>query len=361
MTADTVEVTDTAADVAEYLDQLVADTFTAENTARQADRDPTKISMSWIGGCTRAAAYSVAGTPASDERQPEQARAAVLGTWIHDALFPRMAQVAGGALVEQPVTLTAGGLILSGTFDILLLRRLGARFNLLGEGKTVNAWRMQGVLRHEAAYNAHWLQAVSYGWACYQAGEDVDWVTWLYLHRDRGEVSRYVTKLNKFATGAVEDRLREIAYWSEFPDRAPRAIATVGGRHQEYATLRGPGLSRACDGCPWLRRCWPGAQPGVVGAQTVLAEHPGGVERALELYDAGRAMESEGRADKEFAAAVLQGVPHGTYGRMVYGHGKPAEKDDVEWMRNRLIELGETIPKKKTAPPISVKRATQGA
>lgn len=359
MTAALTEVT--AADVAGYIDQVVSDTFTAENTARQADRDPTKMSMSWLGGCTRAAAYSLAGTPASDVHPPEEARAAVLGTWMHDALFPRMNQVAGGGLVEAPVTLTAGGVTLAGSLDFVQLRRLGSPINLVWEGKSVNSWRMQGVLRQDGAFNGHWLQAVGYGWGCYQSGEDVDWVTWLYLHRERGEVSRYVARLNKFATSAVEERLCEVAYWSENPDKAPREVATVGGRHREYATLRGPGLSMACDHCPWLSRCWPGAVSGKVGAQTVLAEYPGGIERALEMYEAGRVMAAEGDADKKFAAAVLADVPHGTYGGLVYGHGKPAEKEDVEWMRNRLTELGETIPKKKTAAPISVKRAAQEA
>lgn len=389
--------TTTAADVAAYVDQLVSDTFITENTERQADRDPTRMSMSWIGGCTRAAAYSLAGTPATNVHPPEEARAAVLGTWMHDALFPRMGRVAGGALIEQPVTLTAGGVTLRGSFDIVLLRRLGSPYNLLGEGKSVNHWRMQGVLRHDSAYNAHWLQAVSYGWACYQGGEDVDWVTWLYLHRERGEVSRYVSRLNKFATTAVEERLREVAYWAENPGKAPREIATVGGRHREYATLRGPGLSPACDHCPWLRECWPGAVPGQVGAQTVLAENAAGIEKALELYEAGRVKASEGDADKKFAAAILANTKPGPYGKLIYGHGTGAIKDDQVAIKERLAELGaltddvqallhrldelgealpddmrtrllrlvelgsQDIPKKRSAAPIVVKRAAQVA
>lgn len=385
----------TAADIAAHVDQLVSSTFLAANTAGQAHRDPTKMSMSWLGGCTRAAAYSLAGTPASDVHPPEQARAAVLGTWMHDRLFTTMADTAGG-LVEVPVTLTAGGVTLDGTLDFAQLRRLGHPYNLVKEGKSVNSSRMQGVLRNEAAYNAHWLQAVGYGWAFYQADEEVDWVTWLYLHRERGEVSRYVSRLNKYATGAVEERLREVAYWAETPGKAPRAIATVGGRHTEYALLRGPGLSRACDRCPWLKECWPDAVSSQVGGQQVLAEHPAGVEKALEIYEAGRVKASEGEADKEFAKAILGNTPHGPYGKLIFSHGTGSLKDDpaalrarlaelgeltgdaqalllrlaelgvdlpedLEKLLDRLVELGQPVPQKRSAPPIVVKRAAQEA
>lgn len=288
-TMDTVEA------VAEYTAGLVGRAFAAENARRQADRDPTKLSLSGLGGCTRQAAYSVAGVEPTDVPAAEEARAAMLGTWLHDHLIPGMAeQIGAGAEVEAPVILKAAGLAIPGSLDL-------AHDALLWDLKSVKEFRLDGV-RRNGAYSEHRVQVMSYALARYQAGHDVKWVVWLYVDRSTGEVEVVTERFTNAAAVAVLDRAKKIAWFAaNGPDGAPREA-------------RGPGLSWACDRCPWLRRCWgEDAEPGRKGAQRVLATREG-IEQALGLYDAGRAAIKAGRDDQEFARAILDGVPAGTYG-----------------------------------------------
>ncbi len=344
-----------AGEMVRYSQQLVAAAFEAENAAGQAGRDPTVLSMSGGGGCTRRAAYSIAGTPPSDPARPAEARAAVLGGYLHRVLLPRMAQVSGpGAVVEHPVTLTAAGLTLRGTLDFAQAVSAGAPVNTVWDLKTVGEWRLHGVRRIDGAYTAHWLQVMGYAWAWLQRGVDVDWVIWLYLDRASGATHVETHRFNKFAMLAVDRRLNEISWWAEHPDQAPREVATVSGRGAQYAQLRGPGLAMACDHCPWLWGCWPGATAGQVGAQQILAAEPAGVEAALKLYADAQAAESSAKKDKEFAKAVLEGTPHGAYGRYTYSHGKAGSTVDMDAVAGLYEELGRPLPKKPSTPPIKV-------
>lgn len=331
---------DTAEDVRAFTRGLVYRAFEAENTARQAVRDPTALSMSGLGGCTRAAAYSIAGTEPTDVAPPEDARQAMLGTWIHEHLLPGMARLAGpDAVVEEPARLKAAGLVIPGTLDM-------AQPEIVWDLKSVKEWRLHGV-RRRGTYSEHRVQVMGYALARYQAGYPVRWVTWLYIDRATGEIHVEVEPFSNAAALAVIERVEQIRYHAEDPDRAPREG-------------RGPGLSFACDRCPWLRRCWgPDAIPGEKGAQRSQSATIEGIAEALDVYARAAELSGPAEKDKEFAKLVLAGVPSGTYGGWVLKRGKPGEMTDHAEAERLLAERGIPVPKKKKAGAISVRPAPQ--
>lgn len=323
-----------------FLDEVVAETFESENTRRQEDRDPTRMTMSGIGGCTRRNAYSVARTEPTDQPGPEEARMALLGVGAHDWFLPAMARVILrkiGAVcdVEHPVTLTVGGLTINGQLDL-------AFDDVVTDLKTIREWKL-GVIRRRGAYDEHKLQVYAYALARFQAGHNVRWVAYLYMDRSTGEVQVVVEPFTTAAAEAVLRRVEDIVALSADPDTAPR-------------DGRGPGVSLICDRCPWLRRCWgPDAKPGKTGPQTVLADDPIGLREILALYAAAAAIAGAADRDKEFAKLVLARTTDGPHGAYVLGHAKAGETDDTVAMKQILTDLGIPIPRKPKAGAISVK------
>jgi hypothetical protein len=324
----------TAGDVADDLRDLVAAAFTA--TSATNPHDPERLSLSGLGGCTRRAAYSVAGTPASDVPPPEQARQANLGTWEHDGLLPQIAQLLPGALVEHPVELHAAGLRIPGRLDLWWP-------GLLLDLKTVGEHRLSGVRRAGAPYPEHVVQTRGYALALHQAGMDVRWVASLYMDRADGGEEPMVERFDAPAALSVISRAEEIVEAAAEPDEARR-------------DGRGPGLGFTCDSCPWLRRCWgDDAQPGVVGAQRNLARTDPQVEAALAMYVEARDREAAAKRDKEFAAAIIDGKRWGTYGPYELRRGRPHDVLDHETVRSDYATRGEAVPMMETSPPLIVK------
>jgi hypothetical protein len=325
--------------------QLLADAAGAAFLAESADNphDPTRLSMSGLGGCVRAAAYAVAGTPASDTPPPDEKRAAHLGTWQHNGLLPRMATALTNILgaqvvVEHPVELSVGGVTVPGRLDLALLGDVALTLDL----KTVGEWRLHGV-RRAGPYSEHRVQVLGYALAQHQAGHPVRWVAWLYMDRARGELEIIVEPFTNAAALAVVDQVHRIAWFAnDNPDDAPREA-------------NGPGLSFACDGCPWLRRCWgDGAQSGVVGAQRTMARDDPGTQAAIALYDDARRRESEAKKDKEFARAILDGKPRGEYGPWELGWRPGGRRLNERQARELLTQHGEEVPVTQSAPSIVV-------
>jgi hypothetical protein len=337
-------MTTTLADVeqvAPYVRDLTGRAFMEENARRQADRDPTKLTLSGLGGCTRAAAYKVAGTPPSDRPLRDEARAALLGTGTHDWFLPALVRAAGpGAACEQPVVLHAAGLDIAGTLDF-------AHGPMVLDLKTVREWRLTGVRRRGGAYDEHTVQVLGYVLARIQEGHDVRYAVFLYMDRSTGEVEVIVEEVTNAAVLAVVDRVTTIARLAELdPDSAPREE-------------RGPGLSYACDRCPWLRRCWgEDAVAGQPGPQRRLADTPAGLELALTLYAEVAELEATARArrtDKDFAKLILNEVEAGEYGRWRLGRGRPRHMLDQQRARQILEEHGLEVPEQVTEPSLSVR------
>lgn len=329
--ADWLTTTDDPAKVAGFFADLTAATFEQENTRRQEDRNPTALTMSGLGGCTRRNAYAIAGTPPSDTHGGEEARQALLGVGAHDWFLPAMARTLGiNADVEQAVTLHAAGITIRGSLDLALP---GVVLDL----KTVREWRLGGV-RRNGAYTEHHEQVFGYALARYQAGYDVRWVVFLYMDRTSGDVEVVVERFTNAAAAAVIRRVETIKKYADTdPDAAPREA-------------RGPGVSLTCDRCPWLRRCWgPNAQPGQPGAQVTAAGDWEGLQQILALYAGAAEIAGAANADKDFAKLVLTETKPGTYGRYELRRGKPGRMDDDEAMRNILTAQGIDIPKKPRA------------
>lgn len=311
-------------DVSAYTRSLISAAFLTATAERQAGRDHTALSMSALGGCTRAAAFKVAGWPVSNPPEPEEAREALLGTWLHEVLLPLLAQLVPDSVIEHPCVLRAGGLTIPGRLDL-------ANPYVVWDLKTVKEWRLAGVRRLDAAYVAHWLQVMGYAYARYQAKHPVRFAVWIYFDRSTGQVHIETEEFIPPVAGqplppqiaAVIRRAEEIAFWARDPKRAPRELARVDGRADEPFLLRGPGPkgSVQCDRCEWLTECWgKTARRGEHGAQRILTATPAGIAAALAMYARGAGMTSEGNGLKDFAKLALDGVPHGVYDGWLYRH-----------------------------------------
>lgn len=341
-------LTDDQDQLAEFVQKVVARTFERVNARRQEDRDPTALTMSGLGGCTRRNAYSLAGTPPSDVHPPEEARQAVLGTHIHDWFLPPMAEVIGEELgvpvdVEKRVVLHAAGIEIRGQLDI-------AWAHIVGDLKSVREYRLHGVRRRDArgegAFSEHHVQVGGYGLAEFQAGRPVEQIIFLYMDRTTGEVQPVIEPFDNAYAVAVIDRVETIyRFAARNPDAAPREA-------------RGPGVSLACDRCPWLRRCWgPDAVPGKPGPQTQLADTTAGLLAILELSLAASAVAGAAHADKDFAKLVLTRTKDGQYGPYRLTRGADTSEVDSAAMQRILTELGIEIPRKHRTGSTYVKLA----
>lgn len=323
----------TAEDERRELEAATRRAFVAESASRR--RDPHHFSLSKLGGCRRAAAYTIAKTPPSDPDLPvSEGRAANLGTWQHAGLLPRLAEQMPGARVEVPVTLRWAGLSIPGSIDL-------DKPSTVLDLKTVGEYRLSGVVRKYAAYDSHWFQAGGYGLARLQEGRPPRYIAFHYLDRANGDECIVVNPFTNAYAQAVTDRIEELVEMAESPDTAPR-------------DERGPGLSFSCDECPFLRRCWgPDAQPG--DTRAVAVHDDPDREAALLLYDDARAREGQAKKDKDYALALLADTPYGQYGRGNYGRGNPTVKDDPWASVRKLKALGLPVPRTTAKGSVKIK------
>ncbi|MCZ7478837.1 hypothetical protein [Micromonospora sp. WMMC273] len=306
--------------------------FRAETASRE--RDPHHLGLSSVGTCTRRAAYALAKTPVSDRPPVREARQANLGTWEHAGLLPRLSEQLPGSRVESKVRLRAAGLELVGSID---LDDLDGVVDL----KTVGEHRLAAVRRLWRPFYHNRVQVSSYALARLQMGRPVRWVAYLYMDRASGAEEVVVEPFTNALALEVIDRVTLLRALSADPDRAPR-------------DERGPGLSLSCDECPWLKRCWgPDAEPSVVGPQAVSTDPE--IIAALADYDDARARASQAEADKKWALARLNRAAYGTYGPYRYGRKRDIEETDRAAAEQRLVDLGEPVPKKKKRGAVDIK------
>lgn len=313
---------------------LAAATRAAFISAETREPNPHGRWLSTLGDCTRAAAYRLAGTEPSDVPDPEEKRPAWLGTWQHAGLLPLLAAQLPGADIEVPVTVTIAGVEFRGRID---LDWPGvAVFDL----KTVGENKLARVRRDGRPYPAARLQVLAGALGKLQSGEPPEWVAWHYLDRASGEDYLIVEPFTNGGALEVIDRVRTLTSYAEDPDQAPR-------------DERGPGLSFACDGCPWLRRCWgPDATPGRKGPQASLVRTREDVIQALLDYDDARGRASQAAKDKEYAAAKLDRSRYGVYGPLPdrpelavkFFRSRDGEQLDQEAARALIEELGGEVP-----------------
>lgn len=341
----------------------VAEAFRRASAA--SARPPHRASMSGLGGCTRQFAYKLALTPVDDPPPPGgESRAALLGTWIHAGLLPWLVDVFGGATMEQPVVLSAAGVEVAadrpgwlvetaGTYDLLVVMLLPNGTLLITVDLKTTGERKLAAVRRRGVFAEHRMQVRGYGAALWQAGVPVRHLAWLYLDRSTGAVEPIVEPFTNDALMAPILRVAEARAHADLnPDAAPRQ--TAAGRR-----MRGPGLDVECDGCPWVRRCWPGAERGQVGAQAALAREDGGVEAAAALLADATDRASAAERDKELAKAILSGTEPGLYGPWLVERLGGGTRPDAKAAEALLAGYGEPMPRRATRPYAKVTPQTR--
>ena len=322
--------------VAKVITEAVAGAFLDESTARA--RKPHHLGLSALGGCTRAAAYAIAGTEPSDVPPPREGRAANLGTWEHNGLLPRLAARLGEAAVEVPVVLRAAGLEIRGSAD--LVWHTPALGGVVVDLKTVGERRLHTVRRQGGPFRAHRQQVRAYALAVRQTGREVRWLVWLYMDRATGAEEVVVEPFTNAAALDVLDRARDLRRYADTdPDDAPREERGPGDPAK--------GFSFACNECPWLRRCWgDDAVPGESGAQAVPVDDNPGIVRAIELLDDASRRKGEAEKDYDYAKALLARVRTGSrqYGHYKLTRGRSYPKDDQHAAVRVLKEMGVEVP-----------------
>lgn len=312
-----------------YLDAVAA-AHLAETSARSR---PPQLSVSRLGGCTRAAAYALAGTPPSDTPPPIEGRAGNHGTWLHAGLLPRMAEEVGGK-PEVDVVVTADGVTIFGRAD------LAAVYTDLG-GELADVKTVAGLdtVRRYGGYADHWVQLFTYLLGEVQrSGQRIRWGVLVYVDRNTGEAEVFVREATDKALLAVIDRIAEINRYAADPDQAPRTTGSLPGDRRWR--MRGPGYSYGCDECPWLSRCWPGAVPGVRGAQANIVRTDPARQAALTAYAAASTQASDLVREQEFWRTVLAGAPEGIYGPW-----------RLSWSKNGAIRVTAVKPVNEEVQP----------
>jgi hypothetical protein len=310
--------------------------FVQDNARRQADRDPLVATMSWLGGCTRALAFSLSKTPADDGwvRPADEARAALLGSYEHEGYLPPLALQFTQAQVEKKTVLQAAGYTFTGAIDLAVLLAIL-------DQKTVGEHRLQKVRRRGAAYVPHRVQVFGYVLGEIQAGNEVRYAIWLYMDRTNGELQVIVEEVTNARVMEVIDRVALIKDFAEWdPMDAPPEEP-------------GPGLSFVCDRCPWLKRCWgEDAVAAQVGAQAnLLITDEDVLEAFAELVEAGE-MKEMAEKQREFALAKLTRIPrkvpiNGIYQLNDYAGGTYTPQDEVEAAFAHGVAPGTPVPKRR--------------
>lgn len=278
---------------AQLVEQAAKAAFVWDNAQRQAHRDPVVATGSWLGGCTRALAFSLSKTPADQgwAAPPDEARAALLGSYEHEGYLPALAKQFRTATVEQYTQMTAAGYTFTGSIDL-------ATTMAILDLKTVGEHRLQGVRRAGAAFQPARVQVFGYILGEIQRGREVRYAIWLYMDRANGELQVIVEPVTNDRVMEVIDRVTLIKDYAEWdPMDAP-------------AEEQGPGLSFVCDRCPWLKRCWgEDAAAKTVGAQAnLLITDEDQLQALTELLEATQ-MTAHAKKLREFALAKLMRVP----------------------------------------------------
>lgn len=327
--------------LAHTLERGVGRAFAAANARGQAARrDLFGLSMSYLGGCQREAAYRISGADPDPQyvevMSLDEARAAMVGVWIHSGLLPELAELLHGSEEEMrvelavPVGPTDGQGItplvkIDGSADCYTRAAGGGVLDL----KTVGAYKLGDIEEH-GARERHRKQVRGYASALVQMGMPVAWTGWLYLDRGDGTVKAVVEPFGQEEYKATLRRVQHLVNLAEEPDYAPR-------------DERGPGLSWVCDGCAFLRRCWgKDAEPG--DSRAIAVHDDEDVAYAAEQVVALRAKRTALDKRVDFFKAQVGRPEAGQYGGYTVTYGKDGEKVDAKAAAARLEELGERVP-----------------
>lgn len=302
--------------IANYYTRAVERAFDRAGAARA--RDVHALSMSQIGKCLRQSAFKVAGTPPDASWSEHYGRKAQVGTWLHEGFLPALGErdaplpdAEGPATAacatgtnETAVLLRAAGIEIPGTYD--RYEPDAPHGPTVIDAKTVGDWMWEQVLDPRKGMPMEYVwQSRAYATALLQEGKAVEWLVWVFLHRESGEEWPVVMPFTPDDALAVLRRVADIVRASADPRKAPReAPGPSAWLKRNFSP---------CDGCPWLEQCWGQARPPVAPQAVMAAEVPQGAQRAVAAYAAERTVKASGEAGMAFSRAVMTGVPAGVY------------------------------------------------
>jgi hypothetical protein len=307
-----------------------------------------EVGISSLPGCRRQAGYQHHQVPHDQGWQLLPKPEAWLGTWIHKGVLPSLRTLLHPARIEMPTTWRPGDLpAVPGKVD--LYRQRSA---LVLDVKTV---RNVSRVRRLGPWPLQMLQPAVYGAALRQARKPVEWLALLYISREDGDWHLHIEPYDE----ALVDQARE--RWAQ--------VVGADDPQQLPQDNRGPGLSRICDECPWLRRCWgPNAKPGVADVQGLDPVDMDAVVAALDLYEKATSVKQaadrtsrEADKDRKWARALLEGVPPGTYvgvhGSLTLTWAPGQNRMDQQAVKEVLASLNVGVPYKRGEASPKVVRA----
>lgn len=254
---------------------------------QRARSQQAELGMSSLGGCRRAAGYTLAGTPREDTQGSIQA---VLGTAIHEIAAQAARLKIGQHPGLQAENLEVHFAGLTGHPDVYaepMLRDI----KTTGRTSTLEAWKAQGPPRR------HQWQVMTYAAALILTGRRVSEVELDYIARDSGATWLWSSP---FQISLV----REAMAWLQAVRETPLEYLA-----RDYR----PG-SPQCGSCPFFSRCWQEqAVPERDLRSALFVDEPDAALWAKRLEDA-RERKRQAEADEADARGALDAIRPNTHG-----------------------------------------------
>lgn len=323
--------------VVESINGLVGAAFRTANDKR-ARSQQSALGMSELGGCRRQASFKTLGIEPTNPRNERldvfaDSREAMIGTMIHDLVLPQIEAMSLTAKIEQPVVLKFPGLPeIPGSADMV-------DEDVLVDLKTLGHNSVRSV-ESNGPQKKHIWQTHGYAQALIDSGHQINSIALVYIDRSNGQVVHvHYQQFDPLVVEEIE------AWWIE--------VNSTDDPMDLPRDERGPGLSRTCDWCPWLKACWgEGAVPGGTGIQArVLEEFPDDertheVERVLLDYIEAHRAEKAAKEAKAYAREVLSATDEGVYGSMVLKRTRETVTEvlDVDAAKDVLLSNGLPLP-----------------
>ncbi|SDL86084.1 PD-(D/E)XK nuclease superfamily protein [Geodermatophilus siccatus] len=317
--------------------------------SRRARSRQRMIGASELGECRRRAAYRIARRRPTNTRTGLQA---FMGTELHRGVLRALRRQYGG-LTEVGLR----GEQVRGRCDWW-------HAPVVEDLKTTSRFGFERVLTRGVPVR-HWFQVAVYAWLLRTGqtadrrlpagdGQDVDGLRIRYLSRDSGEDVVFEADHDPALTAEAIMWLTDV--YAAVEDEGVDAVPRDGF---------GPGVDTMCDWCPFLDLCWgPPVDPeteGEVSRQSRLTVTDEDYVEAVHDYDAWRAAENEAKRHKEYARERLR------------GRSGPADDLYCEWSGGglrtqvdkdaaveRLVELGEVLPTRRTRSPQTIRVTRSG-
>lgn len=154
-----------------------------------------------------------------------------------------------------------------------------------------------------------WNQVLVYGFCLAAEGHDIREVEIVVINRENGDIETHV---RPYDPDLAMDAVLEIHAMINALDEGRELPRVRAGD-----TLLGPTVDTLCRTyCPAVRHCWnlDEVPEGRSPEGALLAVDDPDIEAAAARYEAARVREKEAEAEKEYARALLQGVPAAEYG-----------------------------------------------